>query len=360
MLDSEHADIAAAYPVPATPLDISTPSLATMDIGTMPRNSTSRFQFCGKALHLTYKTHVPLQALLDHLIRLLGPMTWHSLVHETGTSQVAYDHTHAAFLLEKKATFTSPRKLDYEGIHPHLKSMTGNKQYQAVWTYHLKAPLAILQSLSSPIRDTDWLSQLVSAPSLAAAMKIANVEVKTLRDVQMLRQDKEVRIDLVSPYPPSSWRTMLIGRWRTVFLHGSTGIGKTQWAIAQLSCPLLVSHLDDLKSFISDHHDGIIFDDICLSSIPSNAMIHICDWDVRRSLNVRYGTVSIPAFTRKIITSNQSPQEAFRMYPDEHVSAIMRRLQVIYETVSLFNPKHLPSQDLACGTPENSQDDYLR
>lgn len=308
-----------------------------------------RFQFNGKKLHLTYRGHIPLEELLAHLQTTLGVMKWYSIVHESGSSHgtLGYAHTHAALELRKTAVFTSARKLDYQGVHPHLKSIKTDQQALNVWKYHEKAPLAILRSDTGPgiVRSESFMQELIAAPSLIAAAKLAGVEVKSLRDVQILRQDRSVRQHIPKLEDACSWRMMLVGSFRTVYISGPSGIGKTQWALAQFECPCLVSNLEDLKQFLPGHHDGLVFDDFTMSSMPSNAVIHLVDWDLPRTINVKYGSVTIPAFTRKIFTSNIKPQEAIRMFCDEHQSPIMRRLTVYREEQSLFITKKQNSEN---------------
>ena len=53
----------------------------------------------------------------------------------------------------------------------------------------------------------------------------------------------------------------------TVF-WGASGIGKTCFAKALLPNALMVSHVDDLRHFQKDEHDGIILDDMDFSHTP--------------------------------------------------------------------------------------------
>jgi len=85
---------------------------------------------------------------------------------------------------------------------------------------------------------------------------------------------------------------------------GKSGVGKTQFALAHFKNPLIVSHIDDLKRF-DEEHDGIVFDDMDFLHWPRTAQIHILDTECDRSINVKYGTVTIPANTKKIFTTNQ-------------------------------------------------------
>lgn len=102
-------------------------------------------------------------------------------------------------------------------------------------------------------------------------------------------------------------------------LIGPSGCGKSTWAKRVAPKPaLFVSHIDDLRKFNADVHKSIIFDDMDFNHWPRTAQIHLVDQHDVRSINVRYGTVTIPAGTPKIFTSNLPP---FSMDP-----AIDRRI----------------------------------
>lgn len=105
----------------------------------------------------------------------------------------------------------------------------------------------------------------------------------------------------------------------TFVLIGPSGCGKSTWAKRVAPKPaLFVSHVDDLRKFNVDVHKSIIFDDMDFNHWPRTAQIHLVDQHDVRSINVRYGTVTIPAGTPKIFTSNLPP---FTMDP-----AIDRRI----------------------------------
>lgn len=86
-------------------------------------------------------------------------------------------------------------------------------------------------------------------------------------------------------------------------LVGESGCGKTQFALAHFDNPLLVSHIDDLKS-LNGGHDGIVFDDVDFTHYPRTAQIHLVDWEQTRSIHCRYGNATIPMHTCKIFTCN--------------------------------------------------------
>lgn len=111
---------------------------------------------------------------------------------------------------------------------------------------------------------------------------------------------------------------------KTEVIVGDSGIGKTQYALAHFEKPLLVSHIDDLRDFKPEEHDGIVFDDMDFHHCPRTAQIHLVDKDQMRSIHCRYSTASIPKNTKKIFTCNEN---GFPFIEDE---AIQRRINVTY------------------------------
>lgn len=104
-------------------------------------------------------------------------------------------------------------------------------------------------------------------------------------------------------YLSDQWRHDV--RWdRSLWIWGKSGIGKTQWALTLLERPLLVTHIDQLRLFDSRYYGGIVFDDMSFLHFPRTGQIHLLDCSQPRALHVRYGTVNIPAYTKKIFTSN--------------------------------------------------------
>lgn len=121
-----------------------------------------------------------------------------------------------------------------------------------------------------------------------------------------------------------------------VILTGPSGYGKTRYALSKFQSPLLCSHIDDLKK-LNPNHDGIVFDDMNFQHYPPNACIHLVDMELTRSINVKYGIVSLPAFTKRIFTTNRPLFELFsEKCSDEEWNAINRRVTLLEINEKLF------------------------
>lgn len=133
----------------------------------------------------------------------------------------------------------------------------------------------------------------------------------------------EMVLNTLDRVDPILIKTFVEHRWdqsKVLILWGDTGLGKTSMAKIMVPKPaLMVSHLDDLKKFRSGYHLGIIFDDVSIKHLPETAQIHLLDSFDTRSIHVRYGTVTIPKDTKKIITCND--------FPVSDIPAIQRRIQ---------------------------------
>jgi len=91
----------------------------------------------------------------------------------------------------------------------------------------------------------------------------------------------------------------------THIVIGGAGLGKTQWALAHFKNPCLVTQRQDFANFERRKHDGIVIDDMDTVDIfPGQSLINILDFDTKRTVNIKYGAVTIPKETKKIICHN--------------------------------------------------------
>lgn len=326
---------------PAVPMDHAANAVPNpiMDLDSL----SDKFQFHGKRLHLTYPAWINLQGLIDWLPTVLGTtLKWYSACQEQGAT--GHHHTHVAFETVETISFRSARKLDYLGLHPMMKKVKTQLHVNAIWKYHQKAPLSLLQSEFCPIRDPNSLLQALSAPSLLAAAELMGIAPRTVNCLKILRSEYQTR-QLLPVLPlarPCYWVQTPLSSFRVVWLYGLSGTGKTRWAIAAFKSPLIVTHLEALKKFTPDLYDGILFDDICLSSMEPQVMIQLLDWEMPRCLDVKYGSVTIPAGTKRIVTSNLSIDATLPGANPEILRAIKRRCQIIYVDQPLYSDVEIP------------------
>ncbi len=104
---------------------------------------------------------------------------------------------------------------------------------------------------------------------------------------------------------------------------GTTGIGKTEYAISLLPNALLVRNLNAIKMYNPTIHSGIIFDDFDdqFFKMDESARIHLVDQDRDSDMRVMYQTYRIPAHTPKIFTSNAIDDGGWLLHP-----AVARRV----------------------------------
>lgn len=118
---------------------------------------------------------------------------------------------------------------------------------------------------------------------------------------------------------------------------GNAGCGKTDFALSHFKNPLIVSHVDKLKCFNPNFHDGIVFDDMSFTHFPLSAQKHLLDWTNDREINVKHDIAVIPKHTRKIFTYN------YGEFPfDETNTAIKDRLYVLETDRSLGSHRKMP------------------
>ena len=221
----------------------------------------------------------------------------------------------------------------------------------------MKNPVKLTQSDSAPKGSIDSWAAIQGAGSLTEACQACGIEPKTVTDVAKIMAQpaaETLPLPLTTRY---SWIQSPPQSWRVLWLNGATGIGKTRWALEQFSSPpLIVSTREDLKKFKPGRHGGILFDDMNLRSWEPSEIIHLMDWEMPRSLNVKYGSANIPAATKKIFTYNTSLGEAMPQdIPEEQLAAVLRRV-VIWEPEGLLYGNRSNEVPLTTTTTEHTVD----
>lgn len=125
------------------------------------------------------------------------------------------------------------------------------------------------------------------------------------------------------------WRHDQVSK-KAIYLHGPSRCGKTSFALDHFRYPLLVRHIDDLKK-LDSMTDGIVFDDMSFLHWPTTACIHLLDYENASTINVKHGTVTIPAMMPRFITYNAEFELCFpKGINEEQTIAIRSRVKTIH------------------------------
>lgn len=286
------------------------------------------FRVSTKNFSLTYPQCVITKEALFQYLQSMQPC--YLLVsaenHEDGSP-----HLHAAISFSKRKNVKSPNFFDFEEQHCNIQAA---KDMHKWVTYvkkdgvfleegtlaqpHGRAPID-LNSVDSERLFNFCLNNKVPYGYYAEEAKRRNVVDTTIREE--------------SSEGTMSWYLQLLQlptSHKSIILTGSTGIGKTTWAIKNSPKPsLLVSHLDQLKNFRTSIHKSIIFDDMDFKHFPVTAQIHLTDSEQARAIHIRYGIVTLPRNIVKIFTCNEYP---FSMH-----EAIARRVKHINANESIIS-----------------------
>lgn len=117
---------------------------------------------------------------------------------------------------------------------------------------------------------------------------------------------------------------------KTLLFVGPTGIGKTQFALAHFAAPVLIRCQQDWNKFNKNTHDGIVLDDIAFRRWTPERIIHMLETETGVTQDIKYGSVHIPAGTKKIICINSMDVFWPSNIKSYHLEACRRRM-IVYE-----------------------------
>lgn len=278
-----------------------------------------KFRICSKKVFLTYsKCDLSEETLQTFLSEKLTNIQQLEIVQET--HQDGFKHIHAIVETASKINTLNPRFFDIENngttYHPNIQTIKGKNAWIKLQKYlrKEKQPLTycnetiqIIKNIPSPSEydsKKDYLMEsFKSSIPYAYAQefwKLSRIsEHPILYETDDIQGTIQITLEFQRPAPPNTNKSTLI--------VGPTGIGKTTWARRHIAKPALwVTHIDNLKA-IDNTIKGIIFDDMDFKHWPKTSQIHIVDNFTQRTINVRYGTVSIPPGIHKIFTCNTNP-----------------------------------------------------
>ena len=216
-------------------------------------------------------------------------------------------------------------------VHPNIKVVHNNAHFKHCWNYHAKDPINRWESALKPLFDDACFDAIKKASSLGEACVLAGIEVKSVTDLVHIRADRK-KVDMrIPPIVNQGTWTFEHYPWDKdcVIFSGVSGAGKTRFAISHCEDPDLVCIArcaEDLKR-VDAETELIIFDDFDFGQYSIEQCIHFVDTEVPTSLNVKYGSVNLPAGMRRIITTNKSFDELFPL--DSH-GAVRRRVDIIH------------------------------
>jgi len=120
-------------------------------------------------------------------------------------------------------------------------------------------------------------------------------------------------------------------------LVGTTGTGKTKFAMAHFKNPLLISNKEDWGKLCSGGYDGLVIDDMDFSAFSPTNLLKMLDMSEDRTINIKYGSARVPAYTPRIFTMNVIEQFYPRSCRPEVKAAIDRRVNILHIRTHLYN-----------------------
>jgi len=315
---------------------------------------TNNFRIQGKKLFLTYSqcagNKKDLLGFLDDKLGGIDDYIVAEEKHKDGGT-----HFHVFLGLSKKCNVTNSRYFDWCGYHPNVSKC---KDEYRVMRYCKKENDFItnmsfdtFQRVRDLAKEGNWKDALkLLIEEKPEEIRFLDKWEKNLKTVARMFAQKTlktkykiedfVEVDL-------KWKP----RKQTLVISGKSGYGKTQFAKTLFKNPLIVRHMDKLKSFDELEHDGIIFDDMNFSHWPRESCIHLVDIEEDTDLNVKCGMVTLPAGTPRVITTNRRSDEIFSSFD----KAIRRRITTFEVMKDL---RKLGEQQCYICSPSSEEESY--
>lgn len=251
-------------------------------------------------------------------------------------------HCHAAIEFQAKVHHVDGRRLfDIEGHHPNIQ--TGIRSWGACVNYCRKEGTLevdvfgeasaedLIRAGGGPVPSSVDTSDVFGVSRAAAnfesfAQWCISARISSTWCVLIWQHTRGSQAPtIVSDVPlPAAVRDVQLRTlgWgddvRTLVICGPSGVGKTSWALAHAPKPaLLVTDVDDLKSYDAHQHRSIIFDEIrCngardhngrwVGAWPLTSQIKLVTWDTPVSVRIRYTLARIPANVPKVFTCTET------------------------------------------------------
>lgn len=288
------------------------------------------FRFAAEKIHLTYKTHIPLDDFKNNIASKCPPLKILSFVHENGDSDekdpTPYKHTHIFMWFKKRLDTTDARFFDLEKIHPHISKGRGLTWSKTICTayhhghktksdgkkYHIPPVLLHQEGVENYDWDLDVYNIINKATGLQDACLKLDLVPRSISDVNtMMRSgskrtfeslDRGLDRDMFIKLDP--WPLDDFGKPLAVIVRGPAGIGKTQFCLAQFEKCFKIEDLDELKDMPPDT-ECIIFDECLFDRCSKKTMVSLLDWGQPRTIRTRNVNARIPAEMYKIFNCNE-------------------------------------------------------
>jgi len=284
--------------------------------------TTKTFSFQNKRVHLTYKTWLS----DEDIVTLRGK--WKdekqfSYCHENGHGDTPYEHTHVFVHTEKMIKTQNVKYFDIGDIHPNIKKVLSTEHELNILKYHRKEGVKCVQEPEREFLTADMLADEFDNHDLFELCEKRNIPIKSMNDLKILKDAKRTRTAEKTErlFEPEDFTAPQLENVRCAFVTGIAQVGKTQWALSHFKNPLLISEIEDLRGFTKEH-DGLVFDDMRFKHWPTEPAIHLCDWDMTRSIHARNHDVEIPKNTPKFFCTNREFSE---YWPEDPKGAIWER-----------------------------------
>ena len=359
--------------------------MAPVQLRMSPQPIPAGFKFRGKYLHLTYPGHF-LSQLFVGLAGMVTsvPLAGWSVACEVSPSQLetdegdplddGYYHTHVCYIWTAPINIDNCRAFDIKvrqddgswlDVHPNMQPKLTLRSCELIFTeYHAGRKFSIAtgkMEYTPPVQHDyhlppsfEWnraiIDEMIAAPSLVEACLVGEIRPKTVNDVKQLRDSaQQTPKPFKHLYPKDSFVDITGGmQWFNLHVHGPTGIGKTKWACAQFTNPLVIKPFNSVggleavrKRYVPGFHDGIVCDEADLLFLGRQLAICFFDPDESTTVNVRFTEFEFFP-VRKILLSNEPPQQ---LYPLDSTGAIDpaigRRVTFIHATQPTYVARSL-------------------
>lgn len=239
-------------------------------------------------------------------------------------------HLHVWFDLTTKPNIKSSNAFDVDGYHPNI----GNKKRNWIYNYlkkQDKEPYTNIPTGFIQLAIDGKLKEATDAFITQYPKDYAINKEKVDRNFRSLGKRKHEE----TVYPlKSEWDPEWDPKEHSLFLHGPSGTGKTEWAksyvVHKLGLTYLrITHIDMLKTYNGE--DVLIFDDVSFLHLPAETSIQLTETKNSRAIHCRHTVANIPAGVANIFLHNSN----WIFGPDIY-GAVKRRLQTRAPSIRFY------------------------